>query len=107
MACLAWPLWMAPRVAVAVNLAQLVARESHSRLSRRKVSEVVPAHMIEWAMTRPSELASAPQAKGDPIGWAEAKTGARHYLYQSENGNVHQLSFDDKWTHQTLSPKVE
>ena len=31
-------------------------------------------------MTKPSELASAPQAKGDPIGWAEANTGARHYL---------------------------
>ena len=27
----------------------------------------------EWAMTKPSELASAPQAKGDPIGWADAK----------------------------------
>ena len=61
----------------------------------------------EWAMTKPSELASAPQAKGDPIGWAEANTGARHYLYQSENGDVHQLSFDGKWTHQTLSPKAE
>ena len=61
----------------------------------------------EWAMTKPSELASAPQAKGDPIGWADANTGARHYLYQSENGDVHQLSFDGKWTHQTLSPKAE
>ena len=36
-----------------MNLAQLVARESHSRLSRRKVSEVVPADMIECATTMP------------------------------------------------------
>ncbi len=44
---------MTPSVAVAVNLPQLVARESHSRLSRRKVSEVVPAHMIACATTMP------------------------------------------------------
>ena len=41
------------------------------------------------------------------LAWAEANTGARHYLYQGENGDVHQLSFDGKWTHQTLSPKAE
>jgi len=61
----------------------------------------------EWAMTRPSELASAPQAKGDPIGWADANTGARHYLYQGKNATVHQLSYEGKWTHQALSPKAE
>mmetsp|Transcript_24783 Transcript_24783/g.57739 ORF Transcript_24783/g.57739 Transcript_24783/m.57739 type:complete len:231 (+) Transcript_24783:2047-2739(+) len=50
-ACLTWPRWITPSVAVAVNLAQLVARESHSRLSRRKESAVVPADMMAWAMT--------------------------------------------------------
>ena len=60
----------------------------------------------EWAMTKPSELASAPQAKGDPIGWAN-KNGTRHYLYQDEKSNVHQLSYNGNWTHQALSPKAE
>jgi hypothetical protein len=50
-ACLTWPRWMTPSVAVAVNLPQLVARESHSRLSRRKESAVVPADMSECAST--------------------------------------------------------
>ncbi len=36
---------MTPRPAVALNLAQFVARESHSRFSRRKVSTVVPQYM--------------------------------------------------------------
>lgn len=46
-ACLTWPRWMTPSVAVAENFAQLVARESHSRLSRRNESAVVPAFMSE------------------------------------------------------------
>ena len=74
------------------------------RLKRKK--EQVPLSMV-LVLHFTNEFASAPKAKGDPIGWAEANTGARHYLYQSENGDVHQLSFDGKWTHQTLSPKAE
>jgi len=61
----------------------------------------------EWGMTKPSELANAPQAKGDPIGWADNNTGTRHYIFQDGNGDVHQLNFDGKWTHQTLSPKAK
>ncbi|MDP6893122.1 MAG: CotH kinase family protein, partial [Verrucomicrobiota bacterium] len=60
----------------------------------------------EWTMANPSEMADAPRAKGSPIGWVNVKTGTRHYLYQSEDGEVHQLSFDGKWTHQALSPKT-
>ena len=52
-ACLTWPLWITPSVAVAENFAQLVARDSHSRLSRRKASEVVPADIRAWARTMP------------------------------------------------------
>mmetsp|Transcript_36394 Transcript_36394/g.91902 ORF Transcript_36394/g.91902 Transcript_36394/m.91902 type:complete len:245 (+) Transcript_36394:1333-2067(+) len=47
--CDRWPLWMTPRPAVAENLAQLVARDSQSRLSRRNVSTVVPACMSALA----------------------------------------------------------
>ena len=60
----------------------------------------------EWTMAKPSEMADAPRAKGNPIGWANAKTGTRHYLYQGENGEVHQLSFAGKWIHQSLSSKI-
>ena len=59
-----------------------------------------------WVMTKPSELADAPHAKGDPIGWTNVKNGTRHYLYKGENGMVHQLSFDGKWAHQLLSPTM-
>ena len=45
--------WMTPRLAVAVNLAQLVAFLSHSRFSRRKVSAVVPQCMNPLATTTP------------------------------------------------------
>lgn len=50
-------LWMTPRAAVALNLDQLVALESHSRFWRRNSSMVVPACMnalakvtAEWYM---------------------------------------------------------
>ena len=46
-----WPLWMTPKPAVAENLAQLVARASQSRLSRRKESTVVPACVAALAKT--------------------------------------------------------
>ena len=49
--CDKWPLWMTPRPAVAPNLAQLVARESQSRLSLRNRSMVVPLCMIAFANT--------------------------------------------------------
>uniref|UniRef100_A0A6B0UUT3 Uncharacterized protein n=1 Tax=Ixodes ricinus TaxID=34613 RepID=A0A6B0UUT3_IXORI len=42
---------MTPRLAVAVNLAQLVARASHSRLSLRNWSLVVPQCISELAIT--------------------------------------------------------
>ena len=45
------PRWMTPRPAVAPNLAQLVARDSQSRLLRRKVSAVVPECMMALAKT--------------------------------------------------------
>ena len=40
---------MTPRPAVAENLAQLVARDSHSRFSRRKASTVVPLCISAFA----------------------------------------------------------
>jgi hypothetical protein len=82
------------------NRHYLVFRDSEGGICE----SVLQGH--EWAMTRPSELAGAPQAKGDPIGWADDKTGTRHYLYQGENGDIHQLSFNEKWTHQALSAKT-
>ena len=45
MPSLKWPLWMTPRAAVAENLDQFEASASHSRFSRRNVSDVVPACM--------------------------------------------------------------
>lgn len=42
-------LWMTPRPAVALNLAQFVARDSQSRFSRRKASTVVPECMVALA----------------------------------------------------------
>lgn len=42
---------MTPRPAVALNLDQLVARDSQSRFSRRKVSTVVPECMTALANT--------------------------------------------------------
>ena len=55
-----------------------------------------------------SNRGSSLDDSGASSDWLELhNTGARHYLYQSENGDVHQLSFDGKWTHQTLSPKAE
>lgn len=42
---------MTPRLAVAPNLAQFVARANQSRLSRRNVSTVVPESMKALAMT--------------------------------------------------------
>jgi hypothetical protein len=57
-----------------------------------------------WAMTRPSKLAKAPKAKGDPIGWVDGKTGTRYYLYEGSNGHIHELSLDDgQWTHRRLT----
>ena len=57
-----------------------------------------------WAMTRPSKLAEAPKAKGDPIGWVDGKTGTRYYLYEGSNGHIHELSLDDgQWTHRRLT----
>ena len=46
-----WPLWITPRPAVALNLAQLTALLSQSRFSRRKVSTVVPACVMAFANT--------------------------------------------------------
>ena len=42
-------LWITPNPAVALNFAQLVARDSQSRFSRRKVSTVVPECMMALA----------------------------------------------------------
>jgi hypothetical protein len=52
-ACEMWPRCSTPSDAVALNLAQLVARDSHSRLRRRNVSRVVPACISAFASTRP------------------------------------------------------
>jgi hypothetical protein len=60
----------------------------------------------EWAMTNLSELVGAPRAKGSPVGWTNAKNGTRYYLYQGDNSEVHQLSFDGKWTHQAILSKT-
>ena len=60
----------------------------------------------DWNTTNLSEEVDVPRAKGSPIGWADAKNGTRHYLYQGENSEVYQLSFDGKWTHQVLLPKT-
>ena len=47
----AGPLWMTPSPAVALNFAQLVARDSHSRFSLKNVSTVVPQCIIALAKT--------------------------------------------------------
>ena len=60
----------------------------------------------DWNTTNLSEEVDVPRAKGSPIGWVDAKNGTRHYLYQGENSEVYQLSFDGKWTHQVLLPKT-
>ena len=60
----------------------------------------------DWITTNLSEEVDVPRAKGSPIGWADAKNGTRHYLYQGENSEVYQLSFDGKWAHQVLLPKT-
>ncbi len=56
-----------------------------------------------WAMTKPSELAKAPEATGDPIGWVDSKADTRHYIYQGEKSLVHELIFNGNWTHRNLS----
>mmetsp|Transcript_33743 Transcript_33743/g.73736 ORF Transcript_33743/g.73736 Transcript_33743/m.73736 type:complete len:227 (+) Transcript_33743:2078-2758(+) len=47
--CERCPRWITPSPAVALNLAQLVARESQSRFSLRNMSTVVPACMSAFA----------------------------------------------------------
>jgi len=47
MASFLLPMWIIPRVAVALNLFQLVAEAAQPRLSLRKESFVVKAFMIE------------------------------------------------------------
>jgi hypothetical protein len=41
---------MAPRLAVAVNLAQFVARDSHSRFSLSTIKRqfITPTHLLKW-----------------------------------------------------------
>ena len=57
----------------------------------------------KWDMTKPTELANAPEATRDPIGWVDETTGTRHYIYQGRNDHVHELSFNGDWTHRNLS----
>mmetsp|Transcript_133263 Transcript_133263/g.385723 ORF Transcript_133263/g.385723 Transcript_133263/m.385723 type:complete len:208 (-) Transcript_133263:754-1377(-) len=45
------PLWITPKEAVALNLAQFVALASHSKFLRRNTSLVVPHCMRPWAIT--------------------------------------------------------
>ena len=61
-----------------------------------------------WAMSWPSKLAEASQAKGDPVGWVDGKTGMRYYLYEGSNGQIHKLSHEDgQWTHRNISETGE
>ena len=64
--CCSWPLWMTPRPAVALNLAQLVALLSHSRFSRRKVSMEVPA-CIRALARMVAECATLTRASTAPL----------------------------------------
>jgi hypothetical protein len=56
-----------------------------------------------WKMTKPTELANAPNAVGDPIGWIDGKVGTRHYIYQGDGASVHELIFDGNWAYRNLS----
>ena len=49
--CERCPLWITPRPAVALNFDQLVALDSQSRFSLRKVSTVVPECIMALAKT--------------------------------------------------------
>ena len=60
-----------------------------------------------WTATESYEPDAAPPAKGDPIGWVDGKNGNRHYLYQDVKGDVHELTFDGKWTHKALSKSTD
>jgi len=56
-----------------------------------------------WKMTIPTELANAPKAVSDPMGWIDGKVGTRHYIYQGDRAHVHELIFDGNWIHRNLS----
>lgn len=47
-ASFSWPLWITPRLAVAVNLAQLVALPSHSKFSLQKNYRNMEREVSDW-----------------------------------------------------------
>ena len=75
-------------------------------LAFRDVEGTIREYVLQgetWEMTKPTELANAPNAIGDPIGWIDGKVGTRHYIYLGDGASVHQLTFDGNWTHRNLS----
>ena len=59
-----------------------------------------------WLLTDPTELAGAPPAAGEPSGLVSALTGSRYYVYRGREGHLHELRFDDSWSHRDLSASV-
>ena len=59
-----------------------------------------------WLLTDPTALAGAPPAAGEPSGLVSALTGSRYYVYRGREGHLHELRFDDSWSHRDLSASV-
>jgi hypothetical protein len=59
-----------------------------------------------WLLTDPTALAGAPPAAGEPSGLVSALTGSRYYVYRGREGRLHELRFDDSWSHRDLSASV-
>ena len=82
------------------------AENSRHYLAFRDTQGTIREYLLrgkKWDMTKPTELANAPEATRDPIGWVDETTGTRHYIYQGRNDHVHELSFNGDWTHRNLS----
>ena len=56
-----------------------------------------------WRLTDLTEAAGAPLAEGEPAGLVSSLTAGRYYVYRGRDGQIHQLSFDGRWTHRNLS----
>jgi len=56
-----------------------------------------------WELTDLNQLTDAPPSTGDIAGLVSASTGERHYIYQGQNGDLHQLRFNGHWSHHNLS----
>jgi len=55
-----------------------------------------------WRLIDATALAWAPPAAGEPSGLLSTQTGARYYVYRSQDGHLHELCFDGQWNHRDL-----